>query len=89
MGLFQAAQAGQGAAASRLHAGIIYGLRGVELAGGRRLVRDIPVPDLIDRAFKLKRDAAAAQYSDAELPLLMSGAGTARNDRSLREVHLG
>lgn len=40
----------QGAAASRLHAGIIYGLRGVELAGGRRLVRDIPVPDLIDPA---------------------------------------
>ena len=40
----------QGAVASRLHAGIIYGLRGVELAGGRRLVRDIPVPDLIDPA---------------------------------------
>ena len=41
---------------------------------------------LIDRAFKLKRDSAASQYLDAELPLLMAAAG---NDANLREVHLG
>ena len=42
---------------------------------------------LIDRAFKLKRDSAATQFSDAELPLLMAQAA-ARNNEA-RGVHLG
>jgi flagellar biosynthesis protein FlhF len=62
------------------------------VSNGQRVPEDLHLADrayLIDRAFKLKRDAAAAQYSDADLPLLMSNTSNARNDRSLREVHLG
>jgi flagellar biosynthesis protein FlhF len=62
------------------------------VSNGQRVPEDLHLADrgyLIDRAFKLKRDAAAAQYADADLPLLMSGTSNARNDRSLREVHLG
>jgi flagellar biosynthesis protein FlhF len=44
---------------------------------------------LIDRAFKMKRDIASSQYSDAELALLVANTGNAHNDRTLREVHLG
>jgi flagellar biosynthesis protein FlhF len=43
---------------------------------------------LIDRAFRSKKDAAA-QLSDADLPLMMSGLGNLNNDRSLREVYVG
>ncbi len=59
------------------------------VSNGQRVPEDLHLADpndLIDQAFKLKREAAASQYSDAELPLLMSAA---RNDRSLREVRLG
>ena len=61
------------------------------VSNGQRVPEDLHLADrgyLVDRAFKLKR-AAAADYSDAELPLLMSNTGSARNDRTLREVHLG
>jgi flagellar biosynthesis protein FlhF len=44
---------------------------------------------LIDRAFKMKRDIAASQYSDAELALLVANTGNVGNDRTLREVHRG
>lgn len=40
----------QGAMARQLRSLIIYGLRAGELAAGRRLVRDIPVPDLVNPA---------------------------------------
>ena len=58
------------------------------VSNGQRVPEDLHLADpayLIDRAFKLKREAAATQYSDAELPLLMAGAA---NERSLREVRL-
>jgi flagellar biosynthesis protein FlhF len=60
------------------------------VSNGQRVPEDLHLADrgyLIDRAFKLKR--GAAPFLDAELPLLMAQAGSARNDRSLREVHLG
>lgn len=59
------------------------------VSNGQRVPEDLHLADpawLIDRAFKLKRDAIPGQYLDAELPLLMSNAGV---DGSLREVHLG
>ncbi|MYM38449.1 flagellar biosynthesis protein FlhF [Duganella qianjiadongensis] len=59
------------------------------VSNGQRVPEDLHLADpayLIDRAFKLKRDAAASQFLDAELPLMM-GAGAA--DAALREVHLG
>ena len=59
------------------------------VSNGQRVPEDLHLADpayLIDRAFKLKRDVAATQYLDAELPLLMSNAGA---DATLREVHLG
>jgi len=62
------------------------------ISNGQRVPEDLHLADrgmLIDRAFRLKRGDAATQYSDAELPLVMSGASSAKNDRSLREVHLG
>jgi len=62
------------------------------VSNGQRVPEDLHLADrayLIDRAFKLKRDSAASQYSDAELPLLMSNTGAAHNDVALREVHLG
>ncbi len=62
------------------------------LSDGQRVPEDLHLADrayLIDRAFKLKRDSAASQYSDAELPLLMANTGGAHNDVALREVHLG
>jgi flagellar biosynthesis protein FlhF len=62
------------------------------VSNGQRVPEDLHLADrgyLIDRAFKLKRDAAAGQYSDAELPLLMANTGAAHNDVALREVHLG
>lgn len=59
------------------------------VSNGQRVPEDMHLADrdyLIDRAFKLKRDSAATQYSDAELPLLMAAA--VRNDGA-REVRLG
>ncbi len=59
------------------------------VSNGQRVPEDLHLADpawLIDRAFKLKRDAIPGQYLDAELPLLMSNAGA---DSSLREVRLG
>ncbi|MES2263433.1 MAG: flagellar biosynthesis protein FlhF [Pseudomonadota bacterium] len=59
------------------------------VSNGQRVPEDLHLADpaaLIERAFRLKRDVAATQYHDTELPLLMSGAGY---DSSLREVHLG
>jgi flagellar biosynthesis protein FlhF len=43
---------------------------------------------LVDRAFRNKKEAAA-QFSDADLPLMMSGLGNLNSDRSLREVYVG
>ena len=61
------------------------------ISNGQRVPEDLHLPDramLIDRAFRLKKDAAS-QYTDGDLPLLMSGAATAGNDRTLREVRFG
>ncbi|HEV7816644.1 MAG TPA: flagellar biosynthesis protein FlhF [Janthinobacterium sp.] len=60
------------------------------VSNGQRVPEDLHLADrgyLIDRAFKLKRDSAASQYSDAELPLLMAHTGAAHN--ALHGVHLG
>jgi flagellar biosynthesis protein FlhF len=43
---------------------------------------------LVDRAFRSRRDAAA-QFDEADLPMMMANAANANNDRSLREVSLG
>ncbi|MES2016827.1 MAG: flagellar biosynthesis protein FlhF [Pseudomonadota bacterium] len=62
------------------------------ISNGQRVPEDLHLADramLIDRAFRLKREAAATQYADAELPLVMANTSTAANDRSLREVYLG
>jgi flagellar biosynthesis protein FlhF len=62
------------------------------ISSGQRVPEDLHLADramLVDRAFRLKRDAAATQFSDAELPLLMAGAASAHHDSSLREVSLG
>ena len=67
-------------------------LRLFYISNGQRVPEDLHLADrgmLIDRAFRLTRDSAASQYSDAELPLLMAQARNANNDRSLREVSLG
>ncbi|MYN16714.1 flagellar biosynthesis protein FlhF [Rugamonas sp. FT107W] len=57
------------------------------VSNGQRVPEDLHLADpayLIDRAFKLKRDAVNTQYLDAELPLLMSN-----GEQAMREVHLG
>jgi flagellar biosynthesis protein FlhF len=62
------------------------------ISNGQRVPEDLHLADrdmLVDRAFRLKRDDAASQYSDAELPLLMAAAAGARNERGLREVSFG
>jgi flagellar biosynthesis protein FlhF len=62
------------------------------ISNGQRVPEDMHLADrgyLIDRAFKMKRDIAQSQYSDAELALLMANTGNARNDSTLREVNLG
>ncbi|MDB5948793.1 MAG: flhF, partial [Massilia sp.] len=67
-------------------------LRLFYISNGQRVPEDLHLADrgmLVDRAFRLTRDSAASQYSDAELPLLMAQARNASNDRSLREVSLG
>jgi flagellar biosynthesis protein FlhF len=62
------------------------------ISTGQRVPEDLHLADrgmLIDRAFRFKREAAANQFSDAELPLLMANTSNAQNDRSLREVSFG
>lgn len=61
------------------------------ISNGQRVPEDLHLADramLVDRAFRNKRDAAA-QFADADLPLMMSGLGNLNNDRSLREVYVG
>jgi flagellar biosynthesis protein FlhF len=61
------------------------------ISNGQRVPEDLHLADramLIDRAFRSKKDAAA-QLSDADLPLMMAGLGNLNNDRSLREVYVG
>jgi flagellar biosynthesis protein FlhF len=61
------------------------------ISNGQRVPEDLHLADramLIDRAFRNKKDAAA-QLSDADLPLMMAGLGNLNNDRSLREVYVG
>ena len=62
------------------------------VSNGQRVPEDLHLADqgmLVERAFRLQHADAATKYSDAELPLLMSGAASAASDRSLREVFLG
>jgi flagellar biosynthesis protein FlhF len=61
------------------------------ISNGQRVPEDLHLADramLVDRAFRNKRDAAA-QFADADLPLMMAGLGNLNNDRSLREVYVG
>jgi flagellar biosynthesis protein FlhF len=62
------------------------------IANGQRVPEDLHVAHpqyLIDRAFKLKRETAAFQFRDAEIPLVMANTARAMNDKGLREVILG
>jgi flagellar biosynthesis protein FlhF len=62
------------------------------VSNGQRVPEDLHLANrlyLVDRAFKLKRETAPFQFQDAELPLVVAGAGSAMNDKSLREVNLG
>lgn len=62
------------------------------LANGQRVPEDLHIANknyLIDHAFKLKREQAAFQYQNEELPMLMANASSAMHDRGLREVSLG
>jgi flagellar biosynthesis protein FlhF len=61
------------------------------ISNGQRVPEDLHLGDramLVDRAFRNKKEAAA-QFNDADLPLMMSGLGNLNNDRSLREVYVG
>ncbi|MCC2957048.1 flagellar biosynthesis protein FlhF [Massilia sp. IC2-477] len=58
------------------------------ISNGQRVPEDLHLADramLIDRAFRNTKNSAA-QFGDADLPLMMAAAAA---DRSLREVHLG
>jgi flagellar biosynthesis protein FlhF len=62
------------------------------ISDGQRVPEDLHLVErelLVERAFGLKGESAATQYSDAELPLLMANTSNAGNDRSLREVSFG
>jgi flagellar biosynthesis protein FlhF len=62
------------------------------VANGQRVPEDLHLarPNfLIDRAFKLKREAAPFQYQDDELPLVIGNTTRVMNDKSLRGVNLG
>ncbi|MDB5747058.1 MAG: flagellar biosynthesis regulator FlhF [Massilia sp.] len=59
------------------------------ISNGQRVPEDLHLADramLIDRAFRSRRDAAAA-FDDADLPLMM--AGTSKRDESLKGVRFG
>ena len=59
------------------------------ISNGQRVPEDLHLADramLVDRAFRSRREAAAA-FDDADLPLMMAGAG--QRDDSLREVRFG
>ncbi|MHB1676955.1 MAG: flagellar biosynthesis protein FlhF [Sulfuriferula sp.] len=61
-------------------------------ANGQRVPEDLHLMNrelLIDRAFRLKREATAFQFHDDELALVVSGAARASQDHTLREVNLG
>ena len=61
------------------------------ISNGQRVPEDLHLADramLVDRAFRTRREAAA-QFDDADLPLLMAGTGNIHSDRSLREVSFG
>lgn len=61
-------------------------------ANGQRVPEDLHLVNremLIDRAFRLKREAASFQLRDDELSLVVSGAARAAQDHTLREVNLG
>ena len=60
------------------------------LANGQRVPEDLHVANkqyLVDHAFKFRREQAAFQYQDDELPIVMSGA--MGSDRQFSEVSLG
>ena len=62
------------------------------LANGQRVPEDLHVANkqyLVDQAFKFKREQAAFQFQDDELPMLMAGAASANQRGQLREVSLG
>ncbi|MES2025483.1 MAG: flagellar biosynthesis protein FlhF [Pseudomonadota bacterium] len=62
------------------------------VANGQRVPEDLHVANqqyLVERAFKLKRETAPFQFSDAEIPLVMANTARSMNDKSLREVILG
>jgi flagellar biosynthesis protein FlhF len=62
------------------------------IANGQRVPEDLHLarPNfLIDRAFKMKREAAPFQYQDDELPLVIGNTARVMHDQSLREVNLG
>jgi len=61
------------------------------VANGQRVPEDLHVANqqyLVDRAFKLKRETAAFQLKDAELPLLMASTAKNTSDVTLRGVNL-
>lgn len=61
------------------------------VANGQRVPEDLHVANqhyLVDRAFKLKRETAAFQLQDEELPLVMANAAKGMNDKSLRGVSI-
>ena len=62
------------------------------VANGQRVPEDLHVANklyLADRAFKQKRETEAYELQEAELPVVMGKAGSAVNDKSLREVTIG
>ena len=62
------------------------------VANGQRVPEDLHVVNrnyLVDRAFKLKRETAAFQLRDEELPLVVANSARAMKDKALREVKVG
>lgn len=62
------------------------------VANGQRVPEDLHVANklyLADRAFKQKRETEAYELQEAELPIVMGKAGSAVNDKTLREVTIG
>jgi flagellar biosynthesis protein FlhF len=62
------------------------------VANGQRVPEDLHIANklyLADRAFKQKRETAAFELQDAEIPLIVGPAARAVNDQTLREVIIG